>query len=165
MTNNVPELVTTAVKEIPQETFNSVFLQMLTGVKDASGEIYTASKDMISSAISFSMEQAPQVVHEFILWAIVKNSITVFIFFLVFGIFLYFNKKGFNYCSKEAKTSSDPYCYWFPYAVVTACFMALFIIIFCNVIYPSMLDGVKAAIAPRIYLMEWAVQQFNSIKK
>lgn len=165
MTNNVPALVTTAVQELPQETFNNVFLQMLTGVKDASGEIYTASKEMISSAISFSMEQAPQVVHEFILWAIVKNSIAVFIFFLVLGFFLYFNNKMFKYCSKEAENTSDPLCYWLPYAIVTAISIAIFIAIFCNIIYPSMLDGVKAAIAPRIYLMEWAVQQFNSIKK
>ncbi len=50
---------------IPQETINAVLIDILKGAKDASSEIYGASKTGIVKAVEFAQEQSPMVVQEF----------------------------------------------------------------------------------------------------
>lgn len=154
MTNQVETVSNT----VTQETFNSIFLQMLTGVKEASTEIYSASKDMISNAVSFSMEQAPQVVNEFIRWIIVSNCVKVAIFSVIFGIALYLNKRFFNYCKRHDDDTWVCYAMWATICLVT------FGMWFFNNILPSILEATKALIAPRIFLIEWTLNKINTIR-
>lgn len=60
--------MTNTITNIPQETINSVFIDMLKGANDASGEIYGAGKIGIVKAVDFVTEQAPLVVQEFLTW-------------------------------------------------------------------------------------------------
>lgn len=68
-TNNVPSTnVTASVTSTNvaggtvKTTINDAVIDILRGVKGASGEIYQASKTAITKAVDFTMEQAPLVV-------------------------------------------------------------------------------------------------------
>lgn len=60
---------------IPQETINSVLVDILKGVKDTGREIYGASKTGIVKTVDFAQEQAPLVVQEFLTWKFAQATI------------------------------------------------------------------------------------------
>ena len=138
---------------IPQETINSVLIDILKGAKDAGSEIYGASKTGIVKAVDFAQEQAPLVVQEFLQWKFAQGVIwaTVAVIALVaLGIVFYKCKKIFS----ENSDGSE----------IGGVFgMMISALIFCVVIgeglLPNVEQMVKVKVAPRVYMIEWVSDQ------
>src|SRR6185503_19457189 len=67
--------VITTAKETIATNINQVMIEILSGVKNASGDIYKFSKQEIGQGYDFLKQQAPQVVAEFLKWKLVEAII------------------------------------------------------------------------------------------
>lgn len=140
MTNNVP-----------QETINSVLVDILKGAKDASSEIYGASKTGIVKAVDFAQEQAPLVVQEFLQWKFAQATIWTVVSVIGLVVLGYFTKKCFDWIEDSGGAS-----------VMGVIFGGFFfaLLVFAALI-PNVEQMVKVKIAPRVYLIEWVSDQVN----
>lgn len=137
---------------IPQETINSVLIDILKGAKDAGSEIYGASKSGIVKAVDFAQEQAPMVVQEFlkrkfaqsVIWTIVGviSLVTLVVVFLK--------------CKKLAKSNSDGDIFGFFGMVIST---IVFLTVCGTGVIPNVEQMVKVKVAPRVYMIEWVSDQ------
>lgn len=148
-----------------QETLNGVLIDMLKGVKTASGEIYDASRTGITKAVDFAMEQAPLVVQEFLKWKMAEAIISL-IFWVIVGIGIYLS---YRVCKKQIKLNNlDEFSYIIP--GIAAFFYCFLLLIgssgggrhgdFGPV--ANIKTIVKVNVAPRVYLIEYVS---DTIKK
>jgi hypothetical protein len=137
---------------IPQETINNVLIDILKGAKDASSEIYGASKAGIVKAVDFAQEQAPMVVQEFLTWKFAQSVIwtTVCVISLV-ALVVFFLK-----CKKLAESDSSEDVIGFFGVIV--CIIA-FICVCAYGVIPNVEQMVKVKVAPRVYIIEWVSDQ------
>jgi hypothetical protein len=137
---------------IPQETINNVLIDILKGAKDASSEIYGASKAGIVKAVDFAQEQAPMVVQEFLTWKFAQSVIwtTVGVISLVALVVIFLK------CKKLAESdSSEDVIGAFG---VIVCIIAFMCVCAYGVI-PNVEQMVKVKVAPRVYIIEWVGDQ------
>jgi len=140
---------------IPQETINTVLIDILKGAKDASGEIYGASKAGIIKAVDFAQEQAPLVVQEFLAWRFSQAIIYLVVGVIALIALAYLVGKCF---SKD----------WSKETAGGSVFMGiLFGGIFCaflmfGCIIPNVETIVKVKVAPRVYVIEWVADQVSN---
>ena len=139
---------------IPQETINSVLLDILKGAKDAGGEIYGASKISVAKAVDFAQEQAPLVVQEFLAWKFAEALIKLCLSLCLIAILGYIAKKCWYYFMETDGESG-----------LGVMFSMIFIvIIFSSMTFTSFEQMVKVKVAPRVYLIEWTSEQVNGKK-
>lgn len=81
-----------AIKAAAPSNLNEVVISMLSGVKDAGGEIYTASKTAISKSVDFAVQQAPDVVHQFIVWHLIEQLTYYVLWMIPVALLLYGSK-------------------------------------------------------------------------
>ena len=138
MTNNVP-----------QETINSVLVDILKGAKDASSEIYGASKTGIVKAVDFAQEQAPLVVQEFLMWKFAQSVILVIFGVIALGVLGYLFKKCVDWFRESQGLSMIP---------GFVCVLIIVLVCCMNVV-PNIEQMVKVKVAPRVFMIEWVSSQ------
>ena len=134
---------------IPQETVNSVLIDILKGAKDAGSEIYGASKTGIVKAVEFAQEQSPMVVQEFLMWKFAQSVIWVIIGVIALGVLSYLFKKCVDWFSESEGVS-----------IIPGSFFVLMIVLVCwKTVVPNIEQMVKVKVAPRVFMIEWVSSQ------
>lgn len=142
---------------VTQETLNNVLVEVLKGTKDASHEIYGASKAGIVKAVDFASEQAPIVVQEFVRWHFV-DAITIILFCIVGIIACVWAFKKVD----EWPTAN--------YEDRNAQGLAAFILVVfgtvCSIfLFVETRKAVKIAVAPRVYVVEWVADTIKAARR
>lgn len=147
MTNNITDIT----KNIPQETINSVLVDILKGAKDAGHEIYGASKIGIVKAVDFAQEQAPLVVQEFLAWNFAQATIWTIITVIGLIISGFFIKKCWDWIDDSDGGS------------IVGIFIGLFVFVMFTLtgLVPNVEKMVKVKVAPRVYIIEWVSGQIK----
>jgi uncharacterized membrane protein YraQ (UPF0718 family) len=134
---------------IPQETVNSVLIDILKGAKDAGSEIYGASKTGIVKAVEFAQEQSPMVVQEFLMWKFAQSVIWVIVGVIALGVLSYLFKKCVDWFSESEGVS-----------IIPGSFFVLMIVLVCwKTVVPNIEQMVKVKVAPRVFMIEWVSSQ------
>ncbi len=138
---------------IPQETINTIFIDILRGSKEAGSEIYGASKAAIIKAVDFAQEQAPIVVQEFLSWKYAQSILWILLSVIGLIILGFLIKKCI---SKEWMTETS----WI--SLVGAIFGTVFflMLLFIQTV-PNVEQLIKIKVAPRVYMIEWASDQLK----
>lgn len=132
-------------------TPQTLILDMLQGVKVASGEAYEASKASLGKAAALAYEQAPLLVQEFLTWKVIDNLFIIGL--MIFAIV------GLCYLAKWVHntpkiTDGEPLAYFIG---VILPIMGSILLVFLAVSHVK--DICKIKMAPRVYLIEWASDQ------
>jgi hypothetical protein len=137
-------------KQVVATNVNQVMLEMLTGVKNASGEIYSFSKQELGNGYDFVKKQAPEVVHEFIVWNIAEACVWILVWSGVAGILFFFARqmklsavRGGTYSGD--KTAGKWVCR------IVAC---LILVVTFGV---NSMTIAKCSLAPRVFIIEYVV--------
>ena len=138
---------------IPQETINAVLIDILKGAKDASSEIYGASKTGIVKAVEFAQEQSPMVVQEFLVWKFAQSVIWVVVGLIAIGVLGFLIKKCVANWKNPELFERDLY-------VLPIVMSSILIGVICFVnIVPNVEQIVKVKVAPRVFMIEWVSDQ------
>jgi hypothetical protein len=159
MTNSI---VNPAPVAPTQETFNGIIVDMLRGVKNASGEIYAASKTMIVNAIDFAQNQTPLVVQEFLKWKMMEAIVWLIVGIISLLVISYISYRVFIFFRK-VDNKPDYFGNVDYFGRIMTTFVSAFIlpsVIFMCII-PNTLRIVKIKIAPRVYLIEYVSDLYN----
>ena len=138
---------------IPQETINSVLIDILKGAKDAGSEIYGASKTGIVKAVEFAQEQSPMVVQEFLLWKFAQSVIWVIVGVIAIGVLGFLIKK----CVSKLKNSKSDEDEIYVLPIIISVIISV-VICFVNIV-PNVEQIVKVKVAPRVFMIEWVSDQ------
>lgn len=157
---NSPTIAETA-KGTVQTNLNQVLIEMLSGVKDASGEVYGATKEAIHKSVDFVVVQAPDVIHQFLMWKFFYAATWAAIFVVVSIVLVAFSIRLHAYktkCEKNNDTSSDSY--------EITCFLKwvtriLSIVILIVGLGANSFEMVKIGIAPKVYVIEYVVDNIQ----
>lgn len=147
---------TNTVTAVSQETINSLVIDMIRGVKTASGEVYDASKMGIAKAIDFAQENARPVVQEFLTWNFTSSVIMSSAYLLGILLVLLIIRKSYKVQGKDAD-----YILFFG---LSSIFGGIFSILLFVAAIKSAMIAVKVKVAPRIFLIEWVAEQVNPSK-
>ena len=161
-TNNIPSAT--------QETFNSVFLDMIKGARGAghdvfaggklvASDVYGAGKATIVKAVDFAQEQAPLVVQEFLTWRFSQAIITLVFSLLILLAFGWLVKKSIDF----VRQAPDDVDHFFCGVLGTIIAGAIFLVVMINATVPAVETIVKVKVAPRIYLIEWTTDQIKEM--
>jgi len=134
---------------IPQETINSVLVDILKGAKDAGSEIYGASKTGIIKAVDFAQEQAPLVVQEFLTWKFAQATIWTVISVIGLIVLGYCIKKCINWLEESGGGSMVGILFG----------VILFVVVMFVGLIPNVEQMVKVKVAPRVFIIEWVSDQ------
>ena len=134
---------------IPQETINSVLIDILKGAKDAGSEIYGASKTGIVKAVEFAQEQSPMVVQEFLMWKFAQSVIWVIVGVIALGVLSYLFKKCVDWFPESEGVSIIPGSF----------FVLMIVLVCCMTVVPNIEQMVKVKVAPRVFMIEWVSSQ------
>ena len=138
---------------IPQETINAVLIDILKGAKDASSEIYGASKTGIVKAVEFAQEQSPMVVQEFLVWKFAQSVIWVIVGMIAIGVLGFLLKKFVSKLKNSESSDSELY-------IIPTVISSILIVVICFInIVPNVEQMVKVKFAPRVFMIEWASDQ------
>lgn len=138
---------------IPQETINAVLIDILKGAKDASSEIYGASKTGIVKAVEFAQEQSPMVVQEFLVWKFAQSVIWVIVGVIAIGVLGFLIKK----CVSKLKNSKSDEDQIYVLPIIISVVLSV-VICFANIV-PNVEQIVKVKVAPRVFMIEWVSNQ------
>lgn len=139
---------------IPQETINSVLVDILKGAKDAGREIYGASKTGIVKAVDFAQEQTPLVVQEFLAWKFAQATIWTVVSVIGLIVLGYIIKKCHDWLEESGGGS-----------IIGVIFGGvLFVMVVFMGLIPNVEQMVKVKVAPRVYIIEWVSDQVNPPK-
>lgn len=145
-----------SVKQAVSTNINQVMIEMLTGVKNASGEIYKFSKQEIGQGYDFLKAQAPEVVKEFLAWQIAHAIVWIFILGSLACLLFYFARQ-FKIHAGEKTTYNKDDCNITKWIFrVIAC-----IILVISIGYNS-LTIAKIVVAPRVFIIEYVVELCKS---
>lgn len=161
---------TNTIAATTQDTFNSVFLDMLKGARDAghdvfaggkivASDIYGAGKATIVSAVDFAQTQAPLVVQEFLTWRFSQAVIHLIFSLIVLFVLGWMCKCCIKFAKKDPSDSDYLVVGTFGVIVVGLIFMAVTF----GSAAPAIETIVKVKVAPRIYLIEWTTDQIKEV--
>lgn len=94
--------VVDTVKTTMSTNLNEVVIQMLSGFKDAGGEVYGASKVALAQSVDFVKEQAPDIIREFIAWNFFEN-LTFYLIWLIPSVVFIFMYRFAKRYAKDNK--------------------------------------------------------------
>jgi len=151
------EQVKNTATAVVSTNLNQVLIEMLSGVKDASGEIYGASKQAIHKSVDFIAEQAPDVIKQFLMWRLFRALTWASIFTFIAGVCLFFSYKLKKYQSKASTESyGDPSEHQ-----VTTLFKWILAVVACLFITfgvgANAFEIVKIKVAPKVYIIEYVI--------
>lgn len=144
-----------SVKQNAATNINQAVIQILAGVKDASGEIYGASKVAIAGAYDFVKKEAPEVVKEFLRWRLVEACIYILIGFSLAGV-LFFVARQLKLYSQKNEDDDLMIGKWILRFIAIA-------IILATINEQGMIIG-KILAAPRVYIIEYVVDTVRNHK-
>ncbi len=148
------------VKSVVHTNLNEVVISILSGVKDAGGEIYGASKQALAQSLEFVKEQAPDVVSQFIKWHLAENVVLYLVWLIpsiglligAWRVLKYGKDNGAkNWCDDDKLAS-----YVARYLLIVLA-IGLFMVNTCN--YGA--NAVKIMVAPKVFILEYLV---NTVK-
>ena len=148
MTNEV-QTIGESIQANPQ--LNDAIVSVLTGVKNAGGEIYAASKTAIASSVDFLSQQTPQIIDEFLRWKTAEALLYIGVFLLVLIIAIIVAKlisKGI----KTNKFDNDDTAMILMWVLRIVPLVAFIICLSVN-----SFTIIKIKVAPRVYLIEYVV--------
>ncbi len=155
------------MQQVVQTNLNQVLIEVLAGVKDAGKEVYAASKSAITKSVDFVVEQAPDVVHQFMLWKITEHILDI-TKWLIVVFFLWFMAYKMHKAMKEEE-EKHPSTDWFDEHSIPMPLLKWAIITFSVlVIYIGVIDNSKwlgkAVFAPKVYVLEYALEKIGVAK-
>ena len=140
--------VTATAKQTVTTNINQVMVEILSGVKDASGEMYHFSKQEIGQGYDYLKSQAPDTIKEFLLWQATKNIFYIVLWCSIAAVIFFFARKFRLYGQKEEDTD----------ALV---FMWILRIVACVMIFGAVasygLNVAKVAVAPRVFIIQYVI--------
>ena len=154
----VLEQVKDAAKQTVATNINQVMVQILTGVKDASGEIYGASKVAVGQAYEFVKKEAPEVIVEFLRWRMIQAIIWALVFLSVAALLFFFARQLKLWAEK------NPHAYRDNLEMAIAMKWVMRVIACLTIIITLMVNGMtvgKIVAAPRVYIIEYVVDTIN----
>lgn len=160
-TNTINSATFTQVAQTTIQTnLNQAMIEILSGVKVASGEIYTASKEAITKSITFVEKETPDVLHQFILLHIMENLVFYVVWLIVPIVFWV----AANKISKYRVSNKE---HWYDddilgnYMVQWILIVVGFFVLMVNTCNYG-LDALKIYIAPKVYILEHIVNMINN---
>jgi hypothetical protein len=151
----VLEQASNAAKQVVSTNINQVMVQILTGVKDASGEIYGASKFAVTEGYEVMKKETPEVIKEFLRWRVVEAVIYIGVLSLLAIILFIFAHYLKVYADKKTYHQDEANGFkWFLRVVACA-------IIVISLGVNGMTIG-KVVAAPRVYIIEYVVDTINT---
>jgi hypothetical protein len=163
-TNTSPSLLDVAKTSVATN-INQVVIEILSGVKGASGEIYGASKSAIVQSVAFAKEQVPDVVHQFLVWQFWENALWYFVWLIPSFLLWIGSFRIYAYYRKSIKSgenwSDDEICgngalRWI--ALILGFIVAM--INTCN--YGAAM--LKIGLAPKVYMLEYVVNLIQNYR-
>lgn len=145
------EKTTANLKQAVATNLNEVIVDILRGVRSASGEVYQASKTAIVKSVDFTMEQTPLVVQEFLKWKLTEAAIWFVVWCLVAGGAFFFAYRIKKYLEKGTAYTTDE---WMGLQWVLNIAACLILIVSIGV---NGMTIAKISVAPRVYLIEYVV--------
>lgn len=145
-TNSVVTTVTT------KETFNSVMVDILSGVKTASGEIYGATKGAIRTSVDFVAKETPEVITQFIKWHLLRACIWAAGFLGLGGFLLYLSRRCRIFHEKDIHNENDGL---FIVGRIMTILAAIPILFFGA--GGEIMTITKITVAPKVYIIEYVV--------
>lgn len=139
---------------IPQETINTLLVDILTGAKEASSEIYGASKISVIKAIDFAQEQSPLVVQEFLAWKFAQATIFTATTVIALIVITFLIKKCFS--DKWVEKTEGASNMFGLFGII------LWMVIVSCKLAPNVEQMVKIKAAPRVYVIEWVSDLIKS---
>lgn len=137
-----------SVKQNAATNINQAVIQILAGVKDASGEIYGVSKTVIANSYEFVKTEAPEVIKEFLRWHLVRACVIIVALSLV-SFLLFWN------ANKWDDGGMGP-----PAIIVQTLALGLLL----GGLIPNVLIIGKILAAPRVYIIEYVVDTVQNHK-
>lgn len=145
----------TGAKQAVATNINQVMVEMLSGVKNASGEMYHFSKQEIGGAYDYLKAQAPQVVTEFLYWQVAKAIVWICIWVAVACLLIYIGRIFKGVAAKAPSYMQDDY----------SGFKWAFRLIACVMLIVTLgINGMviaKIKVAPRVYIIEYVMDVYN----
>jgi len=149
------EIVTSTAKQIVATNINQVMVEILSGVKNASGEMYKFSKQEVGQAYDFLKDQAPQVIQEFIVWKMAEAIVWAAIFGSVGGLLFYFARQLKLRAKDTSSYYRDDYNITKWVMRVVACILLVISLGVCG------MRITQIAVAPRVFIIEYVVATIN----
>lgn len=170
-TNSPPQSIVQAVRAQVATNINEVVIQMLSGTKDAASEIYGASKTALKNSVDFVMEQAPDVVKQFLVWKFFEALVHWLIWLVVFFILLGVSFKFHSYMKAQKKQRLVN----FPSSTNTCdgedggcafkwIFRSVAILVLLVATFNYGFTVVEIKVAPKYYLLEYVVDQVKETR-
>lgn len=140
----------TGAKQTVETNINQVMVEILSGVKNASGEIYHFSKQEIAKGYDFVKGEAPQVVKEFLTWQVVKSVVWILVFSSIACIMFYFGRVFKQNQSKKNYYEEDfAIMKWLIRIAASGLLIATLGVNGMNI--------AKVCFAPRVYIIEYVM--------
>lgn len=141
--------VAATAKQAVSTNINQVMIEILSGVKNASGEAYRFTKGELGQGYDFLKKEAPQVLEEFLKWQVAKGVIYILLGFTV-CIVLYIVSIGIDKYAKSTYVDDLMLSLkWF----VRLVGIAVLLIVLTN----QGLTITKIVIAPRVYIIQYVM--------
>lgn len=166
VSTNPPAASVVSTNATVQSTLNDVVIDILRGAKSAGSEVYAASKSAITQAVDFTMEQAPLVVKEFLHWRLAESIINLLTAVAV-PIVLLFVARAFRKRSEDPKVPVEDKTMLFDQV---GCRVFKWIVRIVAIVWlvfgiqTHLMTIAKIAIAPRVYLIEYVVDNINTAR-
>jgi len=155
--SNLTEQAKSVIAEVAQSTkqnvatnINQVMVEILSGVKNAGGEMYKFSKQEIGQAYDMMKKEVPKVVTEFLMWQVAKAGVWIFIGVFVACLLFFFARKLNQYAEKDGYYSSDAIGFKWILRVI-AC------ILLVVTLEVQGMTIAKICVAPRVYIIEYVM--------
>lgn len=160
--SNTAQQVADTVKQSVTTNLNEVVVQMLSGLKDASGEVYAASKMALVKSIDVVKEQAPDVVRQFIAWSFARSLLLYLVWLIPVGAGIYaaIRVKRYGRDNGIAQWNDDDkignvvtiILFWCASAVI-------FMVDTCN----YGMDCLQIAVAPKVYILQYVIETAKAL--
>ena len=157
---NTNNIATNSVANVSQDTINSIFVDILRGTREAGSEIYAAGKAGLVKAVDFAQEQAPLVVQEFLKWNFAHAAIHLTVAVIILITLIWCVRKCYKFATKQ-ENIDDASCVpaWIGILILIVCIFGT-----GESIIPNVETMVKIKVAPRVYLIEYAVDKAQGVR-
>lgn len=123
-------------------------------IKDALVEVLQTFTEIKN----FTLAQAPDVIHQLLLWKLCENIILALVFFvLVIYTYMGWKRLGTWWAKQQQKSDEDSEGFYY---VGSLLLVSLFVLFGATTIYRVM-ESIKIIIAPKFYLIEYAANLIN----
>lgn len=148
-----------------ETNLNQVITEILTGVKNAGGEIHQASKNAVGQAYDYVKAESPEIIKEFLRWKLLEACIVIAIVAMASCFLFYLSHRMGGYVKELLK--NDPRLdrnnsgeYIFGMVGKWMCRIIALVALIVVISVQGMIIG-KILVAPRVFIIEYV---YNTIK-